>query len=850
MGAVFPDSFPEALRNHAANIGLLILALIVMFWRVFLLGNTLADVNTLNNQLPWGYGAGPSDYPYNRRDLTDTYITREFFVVQSYRDGELPLWNPYTMAGHPIYADGVTRTLSPSLLWYLLFDVPLGYSIARIAELMAAAIFMYLFLLAIGVGPRGALIGALIFELSAHSMLHLTGLGWWGGLMWLPLVILFADRALKRNSVPAAVGAGLLLAAQFFCGYLPNQVYYVAVLGLYYVLTWWLSRRREASRVGLSRVVFLAAVSLATGLVLAATQWIPSLELLGYSNRKVVGSELGYVYLPPWYALTLIFPNIFGSAYDTKTLTLFTALGVSHDHILYIGVSGLVAAGFAVCWLRWRGPQCDHGRGVPDGLSSADQVVRVQVFTVILALSLVLMMTTPVYVLLTRFVPILKVIRVSVRAGVLFQFAASALAAYGVELLLSAHQELLERMHRVARRLAAASIVILVLGFGVAAVLKVTGFTAEAGHGKIAFLRKSAAVLSDQFFSLDRWLFLPILFTSLLALVVWLYLRARVKANAVFVAITLLLLVDLFSNGIEFNRSFERSRVFPRTEITDFIKSLPPGRVLVTPSDLETNRRAVSVSAADKIIAPPNTLLPYEIPTVSGKNQQFPKWYREYAALIEPQNNLSHVVFDRAQSPFFDLLNVRYVLTHAGATIEGYQLRKTAEGISVYENPRANPRAFFAGGAVGVAGPADALELLRSSTNPPDVVPIEDAGAPRGISKFAVGKATIIKDARNSVQIETENEGEGLLVLSDNFYPGWKAAVDGSPVEILRANRTMRAVTVPAGRHMVSFEFKPASFWITAFISAIAAVALLVWLVAVKLFNKRSPGRDKAYDLQ
>src|SRR5215208_3057424 len=144
-------------HRHSVNVALIAVAMIVMFWRVFFLGETLIDVATLNNQLPWGYYAGESDYQYNRRDLTDMYVTRDYFVVSAYRDGEMPLWNPYTMAGHPIYADGVTRTLSPSLLLYKFFDVPLGYSLARIAELLLAAVFMYLFLLSIGVGPNGGL---------------------------------------------------------------------------------------------------------------------------------------------------------------------------------------------------------------------------------------------------------------------------------------------------------------------------------------------------------------------------------------------------------------------------------------------------------------------------------------------------------------------------------------------------------------------------------------------------------------------------------------------------------------------------------------------------------------------
>src|ERR1044072_2911419 len=137
--------------------------MIVMFWRIFFLGETVVDVTTLNNQLPWGYNAGVSDYPYNRRDLTDMYVTRDYFVVAAYRDGEVPLWNPYTMGGHPIYADGVTGTLARFLLFYYFFHVPLGYSLTRIVELSLAAIFMYVFLLSMGPSARGALVGALVF---------------------------------------------------------------------------------------------------------------------------------------------------------------------------------------------------------------------------------------------------------------------------------------------------------------------------------------------------------------------------------------------------------------------------------------------------------------------------------------------------------------------------------------------------------------------------------------------------------------------------------------------------------------------------------------------------------------
>src|SRR5262249_59092375 len=108
-------------------------------------------------------------------------------------------------------------------------DVPLGYSLARISELTLAMIFMYIFLVAIGAGAYGALIGSLVFGFSVHSMFHVTGLGWWGGLMWLPLILLFASRAIiarsQASSVRNALLAGIFLSAPFLFRLLPHPIF-------------------------------------------------------------------------------------------------------------------------------------------------------------------------------------------------------------------------------------------------------------------------------------------------------------------------------------------------------------------------------------------------------------------------------------------------------------------------------------------------------------------------------------------------------------------------------------------------------------------------------------------------
>lgn len=839
----------DSLSRHVLHIAIIVVAIVVLFWRVFFLGETLVDVNTLNNQLPWGYSAGQSDYPYNRRDLTDTYVTRDYFVVAAYRDGEFPLWNPYTMAGHPIYADGVTRTLSPFLLFYKFLDVPLGYSVARITELVCAAVLMYVFLVAIGASARGALVGSLVFGLSAHSMLHLTGLGWWGGLMWLPAILLFVDRAIKRMSYVQAMLAGVCLAMQFFCGYLPNQIYYVGAVGFYYLFFTVVARRRDHERRVVAGVLGLMLVTLIVGLALSATQWVPSLELLSYSNRKIIGSELSYVYLPPWYAATLLFPNLFGTAYDANMLKLFTALGVSHDHILYLGIAALAPIGFCLYWLK----QSREKRGEGETMRRGDAARRDRVvcFAWLATISLVIMMAAPLYVPVTRYIPILQVIRVAVRAGVLFLFAAAVLAAFGTDLLLQLNSDLLKRFAKIGRRLAIATTCFVMLGIIGGYVARLTGFAIDsAERGRVAFIRRSASALSTQFTPPNLSILIPLAFVFATVVLLWALSERRLAARSIYISLVVLLLIDLTWNSNQFDHTFDRSRVFPKTEITDLLRTLPAGRVLIVPSDLDTNRSSAA-SGAEKIIAPPNTLLPYQISTVTGKNQQFPKWYREFASLIEPQPNLSHVVFDQYRSPYFDLLNVRYVLTHESTPhLPGYELLATAEGVSVYENKSAMPRAFFAITSFGVSSSAESLTAMRSAGFDPTTQTVIEAGPetlyrtqepppPDSTTRYP-GTASIVTENRNGVLIETANEGDGLLVLADNYYPGWKATVDGVPAQILRANHTMRAVKVPAGRHVVSFAFMPGTFFKSMYLSIAVGVLVLLALILAAVKQRRS----------
>jgi hypothetical protein len=160
--------------------------------------------------------------------------------------------------------------------------------------------------------------------------------------------------------------------------------------------------------------------------------------------------------------------------------------------------------------------------------------------------------------------------------------------------------------------------------------------------------------------------------------------------------------------------------------------------------------------------------------------------------------------------------------------------------VKIYENLDPLPRAFLVHNAVVVTDDEQALARMREPTFDPSlkVVLSSDTGAfPSQMRQEASGTdiVRVTRYAPEQVEVDVTTGVPGLLILSDAWYPGWEASVDGKSAPIYRADILFRAVPLDAGRHKVVFSFRPASLTIGA---SVSLVGLLGLLIGVMLLSK------------
>lgn len=200
---------------------------------------------------------------------------------------------------------------------------------------------------------------------------------------------------------------------------------------------------------------------------------------------------------------------------------------------------------------------------------------------------------------------------------------------------------------------------------------------------------------------------------------------------------------------------------------------------------------------------------------------------------------------DNVDSPVLDLMNVKYVITRPQGASRlwsnpKYRHVKSLAGYEVFENLSVMPRFFLVREIKPVASLAEARSLIDGGIDFRRTAITEQAIAlPAGNPSNGTDSDEVkaLRYQPDSLDLSIRSKEPALLVLSENYYPGWQAWLDGAPVAIYRTDIAFRGVAIPPGAHLVRMEFRPVILPVSAAISLGTAVLLLVlanWAIIIK----------------
>jgi len=717
-------------------------------------------------------------HPAGGGDLVSFLFPTYRFAAASLSVGHLPLWNPHLYGGTPFLAD------MQSGLFYLpnlvLFLVAPGFPYEAlqwmvVLHVFLAGLFMYLCLRYLEPGRPvripAALVGAIAYMFSDLFIVHFGNLNLVAVAAWLPLIFLLFWRALRMRSLGFAVGAGVAFGLSTLEGHLQITLYIGLALGVAAVIN--ALATRQTGRAWAWSILALA-VTAAVAIGLSALVLLPTLQYARLSPRAGLTYQDAARYsLEPGMLGEMLVPALFGSREPSLYWGVWDRVAVG-----YLGIFPLILAGLAVLMRRGR---------------------RIALFSTLALVAFLLAMggASILHGWAYRLLPGFSQIRAPARAVFLVDFSLAALAALALDMFLGPLDLRARGVWRgVWRGL---------LWFGAAAILiggawaHLVIYQAQGGD-PVLFWRVSAAGGGVIFALL-----------MLVASLAWLGARRyrRLRLGTLGWLAVGLIFLDLASVGAYTDLGAESPTTgFDHRQIVEFLQSDP---------DLFRIDSRTDVWGAWQ----PNLALLAGLYDVGGLDN--PLLIADVARFWGGTGGRS--------TRLYDLLGVRYVLGSKEVTLDWdkFSLAFNADPeVDVYRNETALSRAFVVHRAIVTADHEAAWTQIQQPGFDPATTVVLEGGRPLNLQQDAPSSVSVVRYEPNALEIEVDSGSEGYLFLSDPFYPGWQAEMDGEPVPILRANYAFRAVAVPAGTHRVTMTFRPASWYVGLGISAFTVALLLI----------------------
>jgi hypothetical protein len=740
-------------------------------------------------------------------DFTDHFLPFSLFQQQMLQAGQLPVWNPYTYAGHPFLADTQAAVFYPlsNLILALTWPWPAAATrlyflqVEAVIHVVLAGFFVFLLVRRLTGQRWAAFCAGCCFAfsgyLTSYPPLQLAVLR---TAVWLPLLLWILHCAFDQ---PAHwrlwLAAGVVAAVAVFAGH-PQTWLHIAYTAAAYCLmrlvyTWQQSVRQQIAPFPvLAPMVGGLSIGLLAALTLSAAQWLPSLEFSQLSVRASVDYAFVSGGFPLQDAWQVLLPAV---------LTQYSPLN--------IGVIGLALALIgAGAWMTT--PSRDSGFGM--GAAGYDLHLLFYLALTMVALLLAFGGNGFLYPLFYRFAPGWSLFRGQERAALLVVLGLSVLAGYGM----AAAPALALSRRRWLALVALAVVAAGVYAFGI--LWQFLGHSA-IGNGDylvIAFVTLALAATLAVLLQIPQW------------------------SGRRSMWVCALVVVNLFWANMT----------------TNLDMGGPTTKTMLAPEILALET-AVNERATANLGLPGRTYNEFRVFEDFGIRAgvedvwgSSPLRLARYALLFD------QFPLDR----LWRLSGVEHLLTWRRELFEPSTLLaefpQASDATYLHRLNELNPRAWLVR-RLWPATDEEAIRLLgdhsfdveQIALLPTETLTTEiDGGA---VVPYAI---TLARPAANRLEVNVQSEDGGLLVISENWMPGWRveecrgeqfsvfsdrSSVLGlQPLSVYRTNLTLLGVPLPAGADCFALVYWPDSVRLGLWISA-GALALFVVTVSWRVWRMR-----------
>ncbi|MFX0196489.1 MAG: YfhO family protein [Candidatus Hodarchaeota archaeon] len=789
----------QVWKSDLIYVTILLLSACIFFWPVLLHPDQMFDFfDMVYVNYPWG-----------------------FFTESMLKKGQFPLWLPYCYSGEPFIANIQTAVFyPPHLILLMIFPTHLALGFSILLHIFLAGLFMYILMRYLNLDNASSFLSSIIFMYSGFFIAHALR-GHYTMILaacWLPLIFLLFNIALKKTSVYYGLLTGIPISLQFLAGHPQMSLYTLFALGLYLVFRSLLIIKEKRALKEVAYIFAISALAIVVGVLLAAIQLIPTFEFLGLTTR---GGGVSYDFattysFPRQNLITFLLPNFYGNFVSGWGLWHYTEVCV------YVGILPLIFIFFAIFFKR----------------SEKEEREFMWFFTGLAVFSMLLAFGryTQIYWLAWKYIPGINIFRAPSRFRFLVTFSAAILAGFGFSFF-KGNLTLYERKNigTVIKILALLIIwmisEIFLFGEGI-----VQGNLNRRNlNFLVSIMTDPTSIQNRSFPIILDWLILTVLSIGCVVLLALRIINKTFKFqyfNKCFnilkkninVIVILFVLANLWFFHIGFVTTTLPNDVYSEPDYVEFLKN---NSGIYRVYDEPKFHHTISYRS----LIPDNSQIIYGIHELSSFNP--PMQLQTYTEVLDSIHPLS----DNTHHPILNLLNVKYILSSNPLNNSGFELAFSQNHIYIYENKQVLPKAFVLH-KVKILSEDDIIKELRSTSfNPIDAILLEQQHTIETLNEGYKGveHAEIRTYSPNEIIVAVNIIHPGYLVLSENYYPGWKVYVDGEQREIYRAYHTLRAVYLDAGSHKLRFTYESASLKIGLWITFLTSL-FLVGTISMKCF--------------